>query len=107
MAGALLEMTDDNFTQLVSQGLVLVDFFAEWCGPCHMQTPILEQLAAEMKDQVRVFKLDIEAAQKTTTQFQVTSVPTLILFKDGKEWKRVVGLRDLATLKTLIQSASK
>jgi thioredoxin len=105
MGEHLIVVDDSNFQETVASGISLIDFFAEWCGPCHMQTPILEALAAEMGDQVKFIKLDIDKSQKTTASFQVTSVPTLILLKDGKEVKRVVGVRDADALKELIASA--
>lgn len=73
---------------------MLVDFFAEWCGPCRMLAPVLKQVAKKVKGKASVGKLDIDSEQKTATQFQVTSIPTMILFKDGKEAGRLVGLRD-------------
>lgn len=102
-----LTLVDDTgFAEATQSGLVLVDFFAEWCGPCHMQTPILEELAQEMADQVSVIKVDIDKAQKVTAQHQITSVPTLILLKDGQEVERMVGLRDLDALKSIVQNHS-
>lgn len=103
--GQLTMVDDSNFQETVASGVVLVDFFAEWCGPCHMQTPILEALVDELGDTAKIVKLDIDKAQKTTASFQVTSVPTLILLKDGSEVKRVVGVRDADALKELIASA--
>jgi len=102
--GALKHFDDSNFEAEAAKGLVLLDFFAEWCGPCHMQTPILEALAKELEGEVIIGKVDIDKSQKTTTQFGVTSVPTLVLLKDGQEVRRVVGLRDADSLKSLIQA---
>ncbi len=105
MAAGLVHADDKNFSEVTKKGVVLIDFFAEWCGPCHMQTPILEALAVELAGKATIVKLDIDKAQAVTTQFQVTSVPTLVLLRDGKEVKRVVGLRDAEALKKLIASA--
>lgn len=98
----IVEINDQNFDDSVATGVVLVDFFAEWCGPCRMLGPILADLSEKLEGQVRIAKLDIDTAQEVTTRFQVTSVPTLILFKDGKEMERVVGLRDSESLEKLI-----
>jgi len=102
---SLKEFSDDTFDNEISHGVTLVDFFAQWCGPCHMQTPILEQLAEELQGKVKIAKLDIDNNQKVTSKFGVTSVPTLILFKDGTEVERVVGLRDADALRALIEAA--
>jgi thioredoxin 1 len=98
-------LNDENFKTEVAHGVTLVDFYADWCGPCRMIAPIVEELANEMHGQAKIAKLDIENAQKTTAHFSVTSIPTLILFKDGHEVKRVVGVRDKEALKNLIQAA--
>ncbi|MBS0655809.1 MAG: thiol reductase thioredoxin, partial [Verrucomicrobia bacterium] len=73
----IIKVDDANFEQVTASGIVLIDFYADWCGPCRMLTPILEALAAEMNGQVVVAKLDVDQATKTTTNFQITSVPTL------------------------------
>lgn len=106
MAKELITHVDDNnFQEVVKNGLVLLDFFADWCGPCRMLTPILEALAADMKESLTVAKLDVDHAQKTTSSFQITSVPTLILFKNGQEVNRIVGLKDLEALKKIVSQA--
>ena len=106
MTKELIKMIDDeNFSQTISNGVVLVDFFAEWCGPCRMLAPILDTLAKELHDKMTLAQIDVDQAPKTTTTFQITSVPTLILFKQGKEVNRIVGLKDLDTLKKIILQA--
>lgn len=104
MAGLLKHFDDTNFTKEIAQGITLVDFYADWCGPCRMMTPIIEQLAQEMTGRVVVAKLDIDSQQKTAQALQVTSIPTLILFKNGQEIKRIVGLKDKETLKKLLET---
>lgn len=106
MAGQHVKhFTDDNFVSEVAKGVTLVDFHADWCGPCRMMSPIIDEIAEQLSGKVKVGKLDIDASQKTTATLQVTSIPTVILFKDGKEVNRVVGLRDADTLKKMIQAA--
>jgi len=98
-------VTEEGFTQAIAKGTVLVDFYADWCGPCRMLTPVLENVAKELQGKVAVLKLDIDQAQKTASSFQVTSVPTLVLFKEGKEVGRLVGLRDAHAVKSFIENA--
>lgn len=106
MAQNIAHLTDENFQETIAKGLTLVDFYATWCGPCRMIAPIVEQLAEKTAGKASVGKVDIDQAQQVTTTLQITSVPTLILFKDGKEVKRVVGVKDLDYLLNLINSYS-
>lgn len=99
------KLTDDNFAQSIDKGITLVDFHAEWCGPCQMMSPILDEIAEKFEGKAVVAKIDIDVEQKTAAQFQVSSVPTLILFKDGKEVERLVGLRDAEQIEKFISSA--
>ena len=98
-------LSEDTFTKDIQHGVVLVDFYADWCGPCRMMTSVLEKVAQEIKGHAVIGKLDIDSAQKVASQFQVTSIPTLILYKDGKEVGRLVGLRDAAAVKQFIDGA--
>lgn len=102
MSENIIYLNDENYKSTVEKGVTLVDFYADWCGPCRAIAPVIEELANELKGQVVVAKLDIDKAQKATSEFQVTSIPTIILFRDGQERKRIVGLKDKASLKKLI-----
>lgn len=95
-------LTDDTFDQETAHGVVLIDFYADWCGPCRMLTPVIEELAQEMAGKVMVAKVDTDQSVNTAARFEVTSIPTLLLFKDGKLKKRVVGLKDLDTLRKMV-----
>ncbi len=98
-------LTDETFQKEISHGLTLVDFHATWCGPCRMLAPILDQVAKELSGKVTIAKIDIDHAEETAAQFEISSVPTMILFKDGDEIARIEGLRDASEIKELIQSA--
>ena len=93
-----LELTSATFDDAIKQGTVLVDFWAPWCGPCRMQAPILDQVAQEIGDAATVAKINVDEAQGIAAKFGVRSIPTLILFKDGKEVKKFVGLQQAAAL---------
>lgn len=103
--GLIKHFTDDSFDKEISKGVTLVDFHANWCGPCRMLAPVLEQVAKEIKGKASVGKIDIDHEQKTAAHFQITSVPTMILFKDGKEVNRLVGLRNAEAVKDFILAA--
>ncbi|HEY2811111.1 MAG TPA: thioredoxin [Rhabdochlamydiaceae bacterium] len=105
MSKEIKHFTEETFDSEIKKGVTLVDFYADWCGPCRMLTPVLEKVAVESKGQAVIGKLDIDNAQRIAGAFQVTSVPTMILFKDGKEIGRLVGLRDADTIKEFISSA--
>ncbi len=103
MPGDLIKkLSSNDFKSTIEQGVTLVDFFAEWCAPCRMLVPILEEIAEQVQGKIQLCKVDIDQAQDIISELQVTSVPTLILFKDGKEVNRTVGLKDADALKELI-----
>jgi thioredoxin 1 len=89
------ELTDTTFDEVVKSAdrPVLVDFTAAWCGPCQTIAPILEDIATEQADRLQVVKIDVDANPQTTLRYEVMSMPTLILFKDGEPQRRLIGAR--------------
>ncbi|WP_163526534.1 thioredoxin [Halobacillus ihumii] len=103
---AIVKGTDQNFTEETNEGLVIADFWAPWCGPCKMIAPVLEELNEEMSDQVKIVKLDVDENQETASKFGVMSIPTLLLFKDGKVVDQVIGFQPKEALAELVTKHS-
>ncbi|MGF7047092.1 thioredoxin 1 [Paenibacillus sp. DS2015] len=100
---AIVNVSDQSFsTEVGGQGTVLVDFWAPWCGPCKMIAPILDELATELGDDVKIAKLNVDENPETASRFGVMSIPTLIFFKDGQPVDKVVGLNSKEALKNMI-----
>ncbi len=87
----LIEFTDDNFSEHTKEGLVLVDFWAPWCGPCRVVGPIIEELAGTYAGKVKVGKLNVDDHMQVAQQFRVMSIPTVILFKDAQPVEIMIG----------------
>ena len=106
MSGKLPDVTDANFqSEVIESGEpVLVDFWAPWCGPCRVVHPILEEMANE-RDDLRIVSLNIDDNQRTAADYDVLSIPTLILFKDGAEAKRIIGARPKRSLEAELEPA--
>lgn len=100
----LLAFDDDNFEAEVlnSDVPVLVDFWAEWCGPCHMLTPIIGELADEYAGKVKVGKVDVDKAQQTAAQFGIQNIPTVVFFDKGKPVETFVGVRKKGDYRAVI-----
>ena len=103
-----VELTNANFKSEVldyNDGPVLVDFFAPWCGPCQMMGPVIDQLADEMKDtKAKVFKVNVDAENALAQQFNVMSIPTLIVFRNGEIKETMMGMQQKELLKSLLES---
>ncbi len=103
--GNISHLSDETFTPEVEQGsgLILVDFWAEWCGPCRAIAPILEQLATAYAGRVRIAKMDVDQHPKIPMRFNVRSIPSLLFFKDGKHVDTIVGLVPKPALEARIE----
>lgn len=95
---AIEHLTGIDFKEKTANGVTLVDFFATWCGPCRMLSPIVEDIAAESDGSYSVYKVDIDEAQDIAMDFGIMSVPTLIVFKNGAEAARMVGVQPKAAI---------
>ena len=100
---AIIEVNDAGFKEEIGSGLTLVDFWAPWCGPCKMIAPILEELAPEVEGKANIAKLNVDDNQATASEYEVMSIPTLILFKDGEPVDKVVGFQPKEQLASLIE----
>jgi len=93
-----LNLNKDNFEKSIANGVALVDFWAEWCGPCKMQLPIIEEFSGEMEGKATIGKVNVDEELELAQSFGIQSIPTLILFKDGKPVKKLVGLHSKEAL---------
>ena len=91
-------LTVNNFKQYTSGGVVLVDFWAAWCGPCKIIAPIVNEIADEQEGKLKVGKVDVDKQQQLAAKYKIRSIPTMILFKNGKDVKRIVGVKSKKAL---------
>ncbi len=100
-----MQVTDSTFAADVeqAQGLVLVDFWATWCGPCQIVAPVLEQLASEYTGKIKVAKVDVDANQQTSMKFNIRSIPAILFFKGGKHVDTVIGAVPKSVIASKIQ----
>lgn len=105
MSEQITELTDSDFAAHINQGVTLVDFWAPWCGPCRMQSPILDRVAQKRQGQAKVAKVNIDASPTIAAAQNVQSIPTMIVFRDGQPVQTFVGVRPEADLLSAIDQA--
>jgi thioredoxin 1 len=105
MSDLVKHITDAEFQGTVASGVTLIDFWAPWCGPCKMIAPILEELAGELGDKAKIVKINVDDNPQVAGQYGIMSIPTLLLFKDGKKVDQKVGAQPKPALKSFIESA--
>ncbi|MBR0381633.1 MAG: thioredoxin [Eubacterium sp.] len=101
----IVTLTEDNFEKevLKAEGTVLVDFWAEWCGPCRMLSPVVDQIAEEMGDKIKVGKLNVDDQAYIARKYKIMSIPTLIVFKDGEVVNKSVGFINKQQIAAMVQ----
>lgn len=102
---SVVVLNESNFDTEIQTGVVLVDFWATWCGPCRIQGPIVENVAGQVNGKAKVAKLDVDAAPKVAQRFNIQSIPTLVIFKNGKPEKQFVGVTKAEALVSAITAA--
>ena len=98
------ELTDQTFDEKTNNGVTFTDFWATWCGPCRMQSPVIEQLAEEMGDKVFFSKVDVDANQETAAKFGIMSIPTMLIKKDGQVVDTIVGYQTKEQLQKKLEA---
>ncbi|MDI9400980.1 MAG: thioredoxin [Limisphaerales bacterium] len=108
MAEGIIDLTNANFNSTISQkGVTLVDFWAPWCGPCRMLSPVLAKVATALEGKAVIAKVNVDENQELAAQFQVTSIPTMFIFKDGQVVKQLMGLKSEAEITKAIEAAGQ
>lgn len=99
---AHMDLTNKNFDSVIGNGVTLVDFWADWCGPCKMQSPVIDELGDKYEGKVTVAKLNVDDEPSIAARFGVMSIPTLIVYREGEEVTRRVGVQSLDQLETML-----
>lgn len=97
-------VTKNEFDEIIKDGVVLVDFFATWCGPCKMLAPVLEELSSQYEGKAAIVKVDVDQEQELASRFGVMSIPTMVLFKNGEAVKQVVGFQAKPQIENLLNA---
>ena len=105
-SNSVLTINDASFDKVISKGVTIVDFWAEWCMPCKMQAPIMDELARTVGDSATISKLNVDENPSSAQKYGITGIPTSLVFKDGQELQRFVGVQNKDTLLKAIQSHS-
>ena len=105
MSNLIQTVGSSDFDTTIQSGVVLVDFYADWCGPCRRQLPVLEEIATKFEGKAKIIKVDTDKAQDIALRFGIQSIPTLVLLKNGKEVTKFVGLQQAETLKAALEKA--
>jgi thioredoxin 1 len=103
---SVAELTSADFDATVRDGVILVDFWAPWCGPCRMQVPVLEQVASRLGAKARVAKVNVDRHPELASRFQITGIPTLLLFKEGRLLREFVGMQSAPVLVAALEAVS-
>jgi len=98
-------LTKDNFDETIAEGVTLVDFWADWCGPCRMLGPVIEELAAKFEGQYKICKVDVDQEEELSARYGVMTIPTVILFKDGQELDKRIGVHPAAEFEGMLEKA--
>ena len=104
----VIKLNSENFQKEVmeSEKIVLIDFYADWCGPCKMMSPIVDEIASEVHETVKVCKLNVDESQDLAVEYDVMSIPTLIIFKNGRVVNTLIGLKDKEEILNILNSIS-
>ncbi|HQH18099.1 MAG TPA: thioredoxin [Bacteroidales bacterium] len=103
----ITELTEDHFETFIQSGTVLVDFYADWCKPCKIQAPIIEEVQKELAGKIKIGKINIDNHSSVANQFGIRSIPTLIIFKNGKPAKQLIGITSKEDIISAIETINK
>lgn len=105
--GSVKHLNNDNFESETSKGVVLIDFWAEWCGPCKMLGPVLEEVAKEVGDDAIIAKINVDEAQELAMKFAVRNIPAIFILKDGEKVQQLIGMQSKQVLVNAVREALK